>query len=139
MREEKFFPITINSNLCIRCQKCTYSCPQKAIFFMNSMRYVNFDKCGGCLKCVDVCEHGAIEVISIEKGQLNGFFIDKEKCNLCKICLKNEFCFQNLFRLQRDKNGEEKINFQKKEFTECYKCLICLKNCPNKAIYPEIY
>jgi NAD-dependent dihydropyrimidine dehydrogenase PreA subunit len=115
-----------------------FSCHQKAIFFKNSMRYVDYDKCKGCLKCVDVCEHGAIEVISIEEGKLKGFTIDPEKCTLCKICLTNEFCFQDLFELQKDEIGKEKIKFKRKNLSECSKCLKCFKSCPNNAILPEI-
>ncbi|MFX0044136.1 MAG: 4Fe-4S binding protein [Candidatus Hodarchaeota archaeon] len=135
---EKLFPISINPNLCVRCQRCMYSCHQKAIFFKNSLRYVDYDKCKGCLKCVDVCEHGAIEVISIEEGRLKGFYIDSGRCNLCKFCLNNDFCFQNLFELQKEKNGQEYIYFRKNNFSECNKCLNCFKSCPNNAILPEI-
>jgi len=116
-----------------------YSCPKKAIFFKNSLRYVDYDKCQGCLKCVDVCEHGAIEVISINEGKLMGFCIDQEKCNLCKLCLEEKFCFQNLFRLKKDeKTGDEFIEFHKENLPKCFKCLKCFKNCPNNAILPEI-
>jgi ferredoxin len=115
-----------------------YSCPQKAIFFKDSMRYVNYDKCKGCLKCVRVCEHGAIEVISVEQGKLMGFLIDSDKCSICKLCLKKDFCFQNLFELQRGRNGKEWIKFRKAELSECYKCLKCSRSCPNNAILPEI-
>jgi len=137
-KDEKLFPISINPNLCVRCERCMYSCPQKAIFFRNTIRYVDYDKCRGCLKCVDVCEQGAIEVISIEKGKLKGFIIDSEKCTLCKICLNGDFCFKNLFELQKDENGKEWIKFQKKNLSECIKCLRCFKTCPNNAILPEI-
>jgi NAD-dependent dihydropyrimidine dehydrogenase PreA subunit len=115
-----------------------YSCPEKTIFFKNTMRYVDYDRCKGCLKCVDVCEHGAIEVISLEDGQLKGFKIDPEKCTLCKICLKDDFCFKNLFKIQGNECGEEQIKFQKKDLNECLKCLKCFKSCPNNAIIPEI-
>ena len=138
MKDEKLFPISINTNLCVRCQRCMYSCHPKAIFFKNSMRYVDYDKCKGCLKCVDVCEHGAIEVISLEEGHLKGFRIDSEKCSLCKICLNNDFCFQNLFELRKDDNEKEWIEFQKKNLSDCFKCLKCFKNCPNNAILPVI-
>jgi len=139
MEKEKLFPIYINPNLCVLCQRCMYSCPKKAIFFKNSLRYVDYDKCQGCLKCVDVCEHGAIEVISINEGKLMGFCIDQEKCNLCKLCLEEKFCFQNLFRLKKDeKTGEEFIEFHKENLPKCFKCLKCFKNCPNNAILPEI-
>ena len=88
---EKLFPISINPHLCVRCQKCAYSCPSKAIFFRDSLRFVDFNKCRGCLKCVDVCEYNAIEVISLEEGELTDFRIDLEVCNLCKDCLESKY------------------------------------------------
>lgn len=139
MEHEKFFPICINPNLCVLCQRCMYSCPKKAIFFRNSRRYVDYDKCQGCLKCVDVCEHGAIEVISIKEGKLTGFRIDHEKCELCKLCIEEDFCFQNLFELKKDENTDKEwIEFRKENLSNCFKCLKCFKNCPNNAIIPEI-
>ncbi|MFX1346004.1 MAG: 4Fe-4S binding protein [Promethearchaeota archaeon] len=138
MKDEKLYPISINANLCVRCERCMYSCPQKAIFFKYSIRYVNYDKCRGCLKCVSVCEHGAIEVISIEQGKLKGFLIDSDKCNICKLCLMEDFCFQNLFELQRERDGREWIKFRNTDLSECYRCLKCFRSCPNNAILLEI-
>ncbi len=140
MEHEKLFPIYINPNLCVLCQRCMYSCPKKAIFFRNSRRYVDYDKCQGCLKCVDVCEHGAIEVISIKEGKLTGFRIDHEKCELCKLCIEEDFCFQNLFELKKDENTDKEwIEFRKENLSNCFKCLKCFKNCPNNAIIPNIH
>jgi len=138
LKNEKLFPISINPNLCIRCQRCMYSCSPKAIFFRDSLRYVDYNKCKGCLKCVEVCEHGAIEVISIEGGQLKGFTIDPDKCTLCKACINDNFCFKELFKLK--KNGELKniVEYQGKDSSECLNCLRCFKNCPNNAIIPII-
>ena len=139
MEREKLFPIGINQELCVRCERCMYSCPHKAIFFKNSLRFVKYDLCKGCLKCVGVCEHGAIEVISIEEGRLINFRIDQEKCELCKLCLEKGFCFQELFEFKKDDNtGKEWIEFRKEDISECFKCLHCFKSCPNNAILPEI-
>jgi NAD-dependent dihydropyrimidine dehydrogenase PreA subunit len=136
---EKLFPLSVNPNFCILCQKCSYSCPTKAIFFRNSSRYVDYNKCKGCLKCVDVCEHNAIEVISMEEGELVDFKINNERCNVCKKCLENDFCFQNLFNLSVDSNtGKKYIIFVKKDMNVCFKCLKCFKDCPNNAIIPII-
>lgn len=136
---EKLFPISINPQLCIRCQKCSYSCPSKAIFFRNSLRYVDYNRCKGCLKCVNVCEHNAIEVISLEEGQLIDFKIDYERCNVCKKCLENGFCFQSLFSLvNNSKRNEELIEFNKKNMNQCQKCLNCFSKCPRNAIIPII-
>ena len=140
MEHERLFPIYINPNLCVLCQRCMYSCPKKAIFFRNSRRYVDYDKCQGCLKCVDVCEHGAVEVISIKEGKLTGFRIDHEKCELCKLCIEEDFCFQNLFELKKDENTDKEwIEFRKENLSNCFKCLKCFKNCPNNAIIPNIH
>ena len=139
MENEKLFPISVNPNLCVRCQRCMYSCSPKAIFFKNTLRYVDYNKCKGCLKCVEVCEHGAIEVISIKLGHLVGFNIDSEKCTLCKLCIENGFCFQNLFYLKKNKKTEEEsIIFKKERVSECFNCLKCFNNCPNHSIIPEI-
>ncbi len=138
MKSEKLFPIAINPSLCVRCQRCAYSCHPKAIFFENSFRYVNYDKCGGCLKCVDVCEHGAIEVISLVEGSLEGFSIDSNKCSLCKTCIEDGFCPKRLFILSIDENENERIEFNASNVKECSKCLKCFKTCPFNAILPNI-
>ena len=134
---EKLFPISINPQLCVRCQKCSYSCPSKAIFFRDSLRFVDFNKCKGCLKCVEVCEYNAIEVISLEEGELIDFRIDAESCNLCKECL--EFCFKSLFLLgQNPDSNEELIIFNKQNIKECKNCLKCVISCSKGAIVPII-
>ena len=102
------------------------------------MRYVNYEKCEGCLRCMEACEHGAIEVISIEQGELKGFYIDKDKCTLCLSCLEPNFCFQNLFSQVIADDGEEHIVFNNKSLAECQKCLKCFRTCPSNAILPQI-
>ena len=111
----------------------------KAIFFRDSLRFVDYNKCEGCLKCVDVCEHNAIEVISIEQGNLTEFKIDHEKCTVCKKCLEPGFCFQNLFKsIINPDTGETIIRFIKEQMNLCESCLKCFSNCPNNAIIPVI-
>ena len=135
---EKLFPISINPQLCIRCQKCSYSCPTKAIFFRDSLRFVDYNKCEGCLKCVEVCEHNAIEVISLVEGELIDFTIDPEKCNLCKECLDGDFCFKNLFILEKSPDsGKDIIKFNKNNIKECKNCLKCVISCSKSAINPQ--
>ena len=136
---EKLFPININPLLCVRCQKCSYSCHPKAIFFRDSLRFVDYNRCEGCLKCVDVCEHNAIEVISIDEGKLTDFKIDIDKCTVCKKCLEPGFCFQNLFECKIDlETGKTIILFNKESMDSCESCLKCFSNCPNNAIIPII-
>jgi ferredoxin len=100
------------------------------------MRYVDYNKCEGCLKCVSVCEHGAIEVISIEEGELKGFTIDTEKCSLCLKCTKEDFCFQNRYSFNEKKN---EIIFNNEDLINCFNCLKCMRECPNNAIIPLIF
>jgi len=136
---EKLFPININPHLCVRCQKCSYSCHPKAIFFRDSLRFVDYNKCEGCLKCVEVCEHNAIEVISIDDGKLTEFKIDSNKCTVCKKCLESGFCFQNLFESKiNPETGKTIIIFKKERMDSCESCLKCFSNCPNNAILPVI-
>jgi ferredoxin len=99
------------------------------------MRYVDYNKCKGCLKCVEVCEHGAVEVISLDDGTLIGFEIDEERCNLCKQCTEADFCFQDRFSFYKEK---KKIIFNDSDLTNCFNCLKCFKSCPNNAIIPQI-
>lgn len=103
------------------------------------MRYVDYNKCKGCLKCVNVCEHGAIEVISLKEGTLTSFRIDENKCSLCKKCLSPDFCFRNLYELKKDKkSNKEYIEFKESALEPCMSCLKCFKECPNNAIIPNI-
>jgi len=86
-----------------------------------------------------VCEHNAIEVISIDEGKLTDFRIDHEKCTTCKKCLEPGFCFQNLFELKTIADtGETIILFIKEKMDLCQSCLKCFSNCPNNAIIPII-
>ena len=136
---EKLFPISVNPQFCVRCQKCMYSCHPKAIFFKDTLRYVDYNKCKGCLKCVDVCEHNAIEVISMEDGQLIDFEIDSERCTVCKKCLEEGFCFQNLYVLIIEPESDKKqITFNKKNMDLCQNCLRFFVSCPNNVIIPII-
>ena len=136
--EEKFFPISVNEDLCLTCTKCISRCPSKAIFFKGTGRFVHYNRCKGCLRCVYVCKYGAIEVISLKEGNLIGFEILNEKCNLCGKCIEPDFCFQNLFEKVPDEENKLIIQFKTGNFSLCNGCLKCFKDCPNNAILPII-
>ncbi|MDR2571851.1 MAG: RnfABCDGE type electron transport complex subunit B [Oscillospiraceae bacterium] len=40
---------------CIGCLKCVKECPVEAITVNDSLATIDYEKCGGCRKCVDVC------------------------------------------------------------------------------------
>lgn len=137
--DEKLFPIRVNPEFCIRCQRCQYSCPPKAIFFKDSLRFVDYNKCKGCLKCVEVCEHGAIEVETFFGDKLDNIFIDQDKCKLCKKCVSEDFCYGDhaqIFTIKKDSRGKEyiSVNFNLKA---CQHCLKCVDACPHNAIIPN--
>lgn len=137
--EEKLFPIRVNPEFCIRCQRCQYSCPQKAIFFRDSKRCVDYNKCEGCLKCVEVCEHGAIEVESFYGQKLVNLSIDQEKCQTCKECVSENFCYADhgaMFKSRKNEKGEEYISLNF-DLNLCEKCLKCVDRCKFHAIVPE--
>ena len=138
LEDEKFFPISVNPGLCTSCIKCTVICHPKATFFKGKVRYVDYNKCKGCLRCVSACKSGAIEVISLKEGNLIGFKIIKEKCELCGKCIELDFCFQNLFEIVTDKENNKTIQFKEGNFSKCERCLKCFKECPNNAIIPII-
>ena len=136
--EEKFYPISANPHLCITCMKCTIRCHPHAVFWKGDTRYVDYNKCQGCLNCVRACPYGAIEVISIKEGTLKGFRINGERCRLCGRCIEPNFCLQNLFELVKDDKGKKRIKFKEGDSSKCMSCLKCFKDCPENAIIPII-
>ena len=140
--KEKFVPIQIDQNQCIRCERCLRACQAKAIYFKEGIRLIDYAKCKACLNCVQVCPRNAVEVTSvIGQQQILTVKIEHEKCNLCMKCVEEEekLCPNNLFYLDKVKiNGEEKeiIKFNFKQISKCQGCLKCELSCPEKAIKP---
>jgi len=139
--KEKFIPIQINQEQCLRCERCLRACQSKAIYFENSIRRVNYAKCKACLNCVQVCPRNAIEVTSVMPNQVLTVKIDHDKCMMCLKCVEesSKFCPKNLFYVDNlKKNGEEieGIRFKFKEVLNCQGCLKCQLSCPENAIKP---
>ena len=140
--KEKFVPIQIDQNLCLRCERCLRACQAKAIYFENGIRLVDYAKCRACLNCVQVCPRNAIEVTSvIGQQQVLTVKIELEKCNLCLKCVdeNTKLCPNNLFYLDKILNKGEEIEvtkFKFKEIDKCQGCLKCELSCPEKAIKP---
>jgi len=141
--KEKFVPVQINQELCVRCERCLRACNAKAIYFENSIRLIDYSKCKACLNCVQVCPRNAVEVTSIEfEDQVVSIKIDHEKCSMCEDCLdaSGNFCPKNLFykdKIEVKENKEIKgIRFKYREVNKCQGCLKCVVQCPEKAIKP---
>ena len=99
--KEKFIPIQIDQELCMKCERCLKACKAKAIYFENSVRLVDYKKCRACLNCVQVCPRNAIEVTSVMPKQVLTVKIEHELCTMCGECTDPElnFCPNNLFYL----------------------------------------
>jgi ferredoxin len=138
--KEKFVPVQINQELCVRCERCLRACNSKAIYFENSIRLIDYSKCKACLNCVQVCPRNAVEVTSIEfEDQVVSIKINHEKCSMCEDCLdtSGDFCPKNLFYKDKIENNEiEGIRFKYGEISKCQGCLKCVVKCPQKAIKP---
>jgi Na+-translocating ferredoxin:NAD+ oxidoreductase subunit B len=142
---EKFVPVQINQEQCMRCERCYRACKAHAIYFEHGIRRVDYTKCRACLNCVQVCPRNAIEVTSITTpDQIISIKIDHEKCTMCEECLENngKFCPKNLFYkdIVKTEAGErEGIRYKFKEIAKCQGCLKCELSCPQGAIKPVLY
>jgi len=143
--KEKFVPIQIDQEQCLRCERCLHACKAKAIYFEYGIRKVDYTKCKACLNCVQVCPRNAIEVTSITTPeQIISIKIDHEKCTMCEKCLdeNGKFCPKNLFYkdVVKKVDGEaEGIRYKFKEIAKCQGCLKCELSCPENAIKPVVY
>ncbi|MFX1574407.1 MAG: 4Fe-4S dicluster domain-containing protein [Promethearchaeota archaeon] len=144
--KEKFIPVQINQELCLKCERCLRACKAKAIYFEHGIRMVDYNKCRACLNCVQVCPRNAIEVTSIlRKDQVISIKIDHEDCSMCEECLdgSGNFCPKNLFYVDKFKNKQDEeikgIKFKFKEIAKCQGCLRCADLCPENAIKPVKY
>lgn len=140
--KEKFRPVQINQELCLRCERCLRICNAKAIYFELGVRLVDYNKCRACLNCVQVYPRNAIEVTSVNPDQVVSIKIDYEKCSICEQCLdeNGEFCPKNLFYKDKVKDKQsqeiEGTRFKFKEIAKCQGCLRCATLCPEKALKP---
>lgn len=53
------------SNACIGCKKCELCCEEKAITVNNNLSVIDYTKCNGCGKCVEVCPTHCIKTVKL--------------------------------------------------------------------------
>jgi len=144
MVKERFIPVQINQDLCMQCERCVNACRERAIYFENSVRHVDYSKCVGCLTCQMICPKNAVEVTSVLPNEVIGIKINYNKCSMCEECLDEvgKFCPKNLFFKEPVNIGGkeiEGIKFKFKEINKCQGCLRCEALCLSGAIIPIIY
>jgi len=144
MIKERFVPLQIDPELCMRCERCLRACKNDAIYFENSLRYIDYTKCKACLVCVQVCPRNAIVITSVMPKQVLTIKIDHNKCTICGECVKNHgtFCPNDLFYLGKIKVNDKEIMGIKFNYIEVGKCMGCLKcklKCREGAIKPIEY
>lgn len=66
-------------------------------------------------------------------GKMSKPVIDYKKCSVSKTCI--EVCPMDVFEVQTDKSGKEKVVVAKPE--ECINCKACEVQCPKGAIKVE--
>lgn len=121
---------------CLGCGTCKDVCQFDAIEMINGVAVINKDKCTACMKCIEVCPKGIIELVPYEseyvvkcKSKDPGKEV-RGKCSIgcigCQICVKN--CPVDAFTFE---NFLAKIDYEK-----CINCGVCAEKCPTKAIYP---
>lgn len=123
---------------CLGCGTCQDVCDFDAIEMVNGLAVVNKEKCTACMKCIQTCPKGIIELVPYDsqfvvkcKSKEPGKDV-RNKCSIgcigCQICVKN--CPVDAFSFE---NNLAKINYDK-----CTNCGTCATKCPTKAIYSNV-
>ncbi|MCK9443891.1 MAG: RnfABCDGE type electron transport complex subunit B [Tissierellaceae bacterium] len=120
---------------CLGGGTCQEVCEFDAIEMINGVAFVDKDKCTACMKCIEVCPKGIIELVPYEnefvvkcKSEDAGKVV-RNNCSIgcigCQICVKN--CPVDAFSFE---NYLAKIDYD-----ICTNCGICAEKCPTNAIF----
>lgn len=119
---------------CMGFADCVRACEFDAIHIINSIAYVDKEKCVSCAKCVIACPKNLIEIVpyhSNQKVMCNSKDPGKKVktncdigCIACKICEKN--CEFDAIHVVD--------NIAKVDYDKCTNCGVCAKKCPVKVI-----
>ncbi|MFO8020671.1 MAG: 4Fe-4S binding protein [Promethearchaeia archaeon] len=137
--KETFIPIQIDQERCTKCKRCYNACKNDAIYFEQSLRFVDYSKCKGCLDCQRVCPRNLIQVTYVVPNEVANVKIDYDKCTMCGLCtdMDGAICPNHLFevgKVMRDGKKVEGVVYKHSEISKCQGCEKCELNCPEGAI-----
>lgn len=121
--------VCVNTDLdkCVRCGRCAYYCPTRAIeVIIEDEGY-----CVGCRVCEDVCPTGAIK---------DGVY-DKSLCTLCLACVEN--CVNDAlsvsdFRVFCNKKDNNPYSNTEGSIVSCLKCGLCVETFNSPALIMKV-
>lgn len=129
MPRERFVPRVIQAGLCQLCGRCYNTCRNHAIVMRGQERFVDYDRCTGCLQCVLICPYNAITTTSVLEGETIAVKIDVEACNGCNECVAA--CPKGMF-LPAAAGG--RVAFTHERTGACKGCKACEHACKQGAI-----